>query len=259
MAEELQEESLMDSVKIEEVTTEEENNTEEKNPMAHAEAKTDELSPEEIEDLERPDFIPEKFWDAKEGPDLEALSKSYIDLEKKFSQGKHKVPEKYDTSAFEDSNIDADDPVMKVYTDWAKDAKISQANFESLVQKVADLNGGSEDTTISVQEEKQKLGPNADEIIKSNAEWGRGLVRNGVLSETDYEQLTVLGGTAEGHLTMRKLRTLAGEKDIPIKSTPMLGDETPEDLHEMVQSEKYHNDPAYRKSVEKKFQKMFNG
>lgn len=255
--EEKKEESLMDSVKVDDVSTEEENNAEEKNPMPHTEAKTDEIKP--VEDLEKPDWMPKKFWDAKDGPDVESLSKSYADLEKKFSQGKHKVPEKYDTSAFEDSNIADDDPVMKVYTDWAKEAKISQANFESLVQKVADLNGPVEDTAISVQEEKQKLGVNADEIIKSNAEWGQRLVRDGVLSETDYEQLTVLGGTAEGHLTMRKLRTLAGEKDIPIQSQPILGDETPEDLHTMVQSEKYHNDPAYRKSVEKKFEKMFNG
>ena len=89
--------------------------------------------------------------------------------------------------------------------------------------------------------------------------WGRSLVRDGVFSENDYEQLTVLGGTAEGQLTIRKLRTLAGEKDIPIQSAPILGEETPEDLHNLVQSEKYHNDPIFRKEVEKKFEKMFNG
>ena len=256
---EQQEENLMESVKVEEVSTEEENNAEEKNPMAHLETKEDELKPEKIEDLEKPDWMPKKFWDNKEGPDVESLSKSYADLEKKFSQGKHKVPEKYDLSAFEDANIAEDDPVMKVYTDWAKEAKISQAHFETLVQKVADLNGPVEDTTVSVQEEKQKLGTNADEIISSNVNWGRSLVRDGVFSENDYEQLTVLGGTAEGQLTIRKLRTLAGEKDIPIQSAPILGEETPEHLHNLVQSEKYHNDPIYRKEVEKKFEKMFNG
>ena len=80
-----------------------------------------------------------------------------------------------------------------------------------------------------------------------------------MFSENDYEQLTVLGGTAEGQLTIRKLRTLAGEKDIPIQSAPILGEETQEDLEAMVGTEKYHNDPIYRRDVEKKFEKMFNG
>lgn len=249
--------SLMDTAKIEEKTTEEEANEVEKNPLPHLEKKTDDLKPEEIEDLTKPDWMPQKFWDDKEGPDVENLSKSYTDLEKKFSQGKHKVPEKYDTAVLDEAGFSKDDPVVKAYTEWAKEAKIPQAHFESLAKNIIEINGDAVSEEVSIEEEKAKLGPNSDEIINSNANWGRGLVRDGVFSEDDYEQLTVLGGTAEGQMTIRKLRTLSGEKDIPIRSQPTLGDETPEDLSDMVMSEKYHDDPVYRREVEKKFEKMY--
>tara|TARA_R100000458_G_scaffold56669_1_gene61837 strand:+ start:6185 stop:6976 length:792 start_codon:yes stop_codon:yes gene_type:complete len=248
---------LMETAKIEEPSTQEQAQQAEENPIPHVEAKTDEIKPEEVEDLEKPDWMPQKFWDAKEGPDVESLSKSYTDLEKKFSQGKHKVPEKYDTAVLDDAGYSKDDPVVKAYTEWAKDAKISQEHFESLSKKITEISGQAQDEEISIQEEKQKLGSNADEIINSNANWGRSLVRDGVFSENDYEQLTVLGGTAEGQMTIRKLRTLAGEKDIPIESQPIIGEETPEDLHAMVGTEKYKSDPIYRREVEKKFEKMF--
>lgn len=56
----------------------------------------------EDEEMEfvRPDWYPEKFWNEDDGPDLENLVKSYSELQKKFSQGKHKAPEEYDESVF---------------------------------------------------------------------------------------------------------------------------------------------------------------
>ena len=57
---------------------------------------------EEVE-FSRPDWYPEKFWNDDDGPDLENLVKSYSELQKKFSQGKHKAPEAYDDSLFKDA------------------------------------------------------------------------------------------------------------------------------------------------------------
>ena len=53
------------------------------------------ISTTEEEDVvyEKPDNFPDKFWDDKDGPDIEALVKSYGEMEKNFSQGKHKAPE----------------------------------------------------------------------------------------------------------------------------------------------------------------------
>ena len=62
----------------------------------------------EQEDIafERPDWYPDKFWDESDGPDLENLVKSYNELQKKFSQGQHKVPDEYDQSIFTEIDLD---------------------------------------------------------------------------------------------------------------------------------------------------------
>ena len=57
-------------------------------------------SEDEETEFVRPDWYPEKFWNEEEGPDLENLVKSYNELQKKFSQGKHKAPEEYDGAVF---------------------------------------------------------------------------------------------------------------------------------------------------------------
>ena len=45
------------------------------------------------EPLERPDWWPENFWKSDEdAPDLEGIAKSWMDLRKQISQGKHKAP-----------------------------------------------------------------------------------------------------------------------------------------------------------------------
>ena len=58
-------------------------------------------------EYERPDDFPVKFWDEKEGPDIENLVKSYNNLEKKLSEGRPKAPDEYDITALE--GVDAED------------------------------------------------------------------------------------------------------------------------------------------------------
>src|SRR5512137_585027 len=67
--------------------------------------------PEDDSPLERPDWWPENFWKKDDSePDLEAIAKSWTDLRKQISQGKHKAPEdgNYDFSAF--GSTPEDDP-----------------------------------------------------------------------------------------------------------------------------------------------------
>ena len=39
-------------------------------------------------EFERPDYFPEKFWDKKDGPDVEGIAKGYTELEKAFHKKK---------------------------------------------------------------------------------------------------------------------------------------------------------------------------
>jgi hypothetical protein len=217
------------------------------------------VAPEEDEPLERPDWWPENFWKKDNSePDLEGIAKSWMDLRKQISQGKHKPPEdgKYDTSVFGDTP--EDDPVRNHVVGWAKEYGISQAAFDKLVGDVVAM-GGDQQVQMqrSVAEEKAALGPNADAIINGMTDWARGLVRKGIWGKDDFEEFKVMGGTAKGILALSKLRETYEGTRIPKESVPIEGAPSKDELYAMVGDPKYQTDPAYRAKVEKLFLQNF--
>ena len=250
MAEEVKDETqgLMAEHKSEET----ESDTQE---MVHKEPA---VEPDEVE-FTRPEYLPEEYWDADSGPKIEALmgefnktKKSYSELRTKMSRGEHKPPEVYETKDLGD--FQADDPLLSVYKDWAKENMISQEAFNKLGQKFVEIqNSQVNDAQINIETEKAALGKNADEIIKSNVQWGRGLVSKGVFTEDDYSELEVLGGTAAGQRLLQKVRGLMGEKEIPVAAVSGQAYDRSE-LFALVQDPRYQTDVKYRKSVERTFQ-----
>jgi hypothetical protein len=203
-------------------------------------------------EYERPDDFPTKFWDEKEGPDIENLVKSYNNLEKKLSEGRPKAPDEYDVSALE--NIDPEDPLLVKYTAWAKENGISQEAFVNLANELVDVGYQTEkEAKLDMEKERALLGENANEIIQSNINWGKGLVSKGVFTEEDYAELEVLGGTANGTRVIQKLRQMQGEKDIPIVA--IAGNQMDkEELFARVADPRYQSDPAFRRQTEKMFE-----
>jgi len=217
------------------------------------------VAPEEDGPLERPDWWPENFWKKDNSePDLEGIAKSWMDLRKQISQGKHKPPEdgKYDTSVFGDTP--EDDPVRNHVVGWAKEYGISQAAFDKLVGDVVAM-GGDQQVQMqrTIAEEKAALGPNADVIINGMTDWARGLVRKGIWGKDDFEEFKVMGGTAKGILALSKLRETYEGTRIPKESVPIEGAPSKDELYAMVGDPKYKSDPAYRAKVEKLFQQNF--
>lgn len=217
------------------------------------------VAPEEDEPLERPDWWPENFWKKDNSePDLEGIAKSWMDLRKQISQGKHKPPEdgKYDTSVFGD--IPEDDPVRSHVVGWAKEYGISQAAFDKLVGDVVSM-GGDQQVQMqrTIAQEKAALGPNADAIINGMTDWARGLVRKGIWGKDDFEEFKVMGGTAKGILALSKLRETYEGTRIPKESVPIEGAPSKDELYAMVGDPKYQTDPAYRAKVEKLFLQNF--
>jgi hypothetical protein len=208
--------------------------------------------------LERPDWWPENFWKKDESePDLEAIAKSWTDLRKQISQGKHKAPEdgNYDWSVFGDTP--EDDPVRQHVQSWAKENGISQAALDNLVGKVFELsNTSQENFKVSAAREKAELGPNADSIIKGMVDWAGGLVNKGIWGKDDFEEFKIMGGTAKGIKALMKLRE-SYEGRIPAQSSPIDGNPSKEELYSMVADPKYKTDPAYRQKVERMFQAQF--
>lgn len=206
----------------------------------------------ETTEPERPEWLPEKF---NTGEDL---AKSYIDLEKKFSQGKHKVPDQYDDTILKNAGVPDDDELANFTKSWAKENGVSQAGFEELVSRFTELAGAeAEAAEISYQEEYEKLGKNADVIIKEASDFAQNLIRKGVLSETDLEEYKVMCGTAEGLRVMRKIRGFLGDKPIPVNIEPVSGLPSKEELMAMVGSPQYQTDPAYRMKIEKLFEQVY--
>jgi hypothetical protein len=249
---ESQEAGLLDGATIAEEGQQE---TVAKQEMSH-------LQPQEEDDgpLERPDWWPENFWKKDDSsPDLEGIAKSWMDLRKQISQGKHKPPAdgKYDTSAFGDTPDD--DPIRSHVMSWAQEYGVSQAALDSLVGAVVAMQGESvQQERMSVEQERRALGPNADAMIRSATDWASGLVRKGIFSKDDFEEFKYAAGTAKGLKMMLKLRESYENIKIPTQSVPVEGAASKDELYQMVGDPKYQTDPAYRAKVEKMFQQHFS-
>lgn len=208
--------------------------------------------------LERPDWWPENFWKKDEAePDLQAMAKSWTDLRKQISQGKHKAPTdgNYDLSAF--GEVPDEDPVKSHVVTWAKEYGVSQTALDALVSKVVEMNANSAQTAeVNVAQEKKALGPNADARIKNVVQWGASLVQKGVWGKDDFEEFKIMGGTAKGISALEKVRA-AYEGRVPTESAPVDGAPSKDELYAMVGDPKYQTDPAYRQKVERMFQASF--
>jgi len=209
--------------------------------------------------LERPDFWPEKFWNKDDqAPDLEGISKSYVELEKKFRAGGHKPPEngEYDIGGL---GLKGDDPVVKSYVGWAQKYGISQQAFEDLAREVTGIGANNvAETRQSMADELEALGPNAKAIVTDMAQWGRGMVNKGIWSADEFTEFTRWGDTAKGIKALQKLRqTYEGRVPTESLKTDAAGSMSKEELDAMVANPEYKTNPSYRLKVEKLFEKMY--
>jgi len=199
--------------------------------------------------LERPDYYPEKFWD-EDGPDVEKLAKSYAELEKQFKQGKHKAPEEYDLSSLEDAGLYAEDDVMDIYKDWAKDNGISQKAFEDLAQAVlSTAKEGQEEMAVNHQEEMNKLGERAQEKIQM----AERLLLKAPLSNNEREAMAHSLNNADAINAFLKYHQAITNENIPIQSAPSAPEITREDLESAIADPRWQSDPAWRSKIERQW------
>ena len=245
MAEEMAEEMAADAPMI---NVSEPEATQEDAPVAvydepEAEASSDDAP------LERPEYYPAKFWD-EDGPDVEKLAKSYAELEKKFKAGKHKAPEQYDVSALSDQGLDADDPTVSVYQDWAKENGISQGAFEDLAGRVLAL---SKDEQESVQydqrAEMEKLGTNASEKIQMTER----ILTKAPLNNSEREAIAYSLNNADAINAFLKYHQSITNENIPIKPAIQQESMTKDDLQVAIADPRWQTDAAWRGKMEKQW------
>jgi hypothetical protein len=209
---------------------------------------------------EKPEWLEDKFWD-KENSQIktEDLNKSFSELQKQFSMGKHKAPKEYDLEVLEDVDVDNDE-LSQFFLDWSNKYKPTQGAFNELVDKFKELSVAQEqEDSIDVAAEKQQLGPNADQIVKGTVTWMQGLVAKGIWSETDFEEGKIFTATADGINAINKIRQYYGEQTIPTAPTDVDGQPSREELFALVADPKYKTDPGFRAKVEKQFERAFPG
>ena len=218
-------------------------------------------APEEDEKLERPDFWPENFWSEEDGPDVEALAKSYSELRTKFSQGQHKAPKdgKYNLDTFKAANVPDDDPVLVSYLATAKELGLSQDAFERIAKSYLDnVSGAMEQMQVSREAELKKLGNKADEIIKANNQW-LGKLGRSILNEAELNAVAQASTSAAFVSALNKIRQASGEMAIPTSGMVEEQGVSKDDLYAMVGDPRYGKDMAFTRKVEKMFAQAIPG
>ena len=221
-----------------------------------------EAKTEEVEKLERPEWLPEKFWNEEDGPELEKMAKSYDELQKQFSQGKHKAPDNYDTAIVEEQGFETNDPIVESTVEWAKKYNINQAAFDELVGTVASMSADNQkNAERSYEEELASLGPNGNAIIKSNIDWSDGLERKGIISAEEREYFNDIGGNAIGQRIMQKLRGMTGDMSkIPLADVAEAGVSEADfkaETQSMMADPRYGSDPKFTREVEERFTRRY--
>lgn len=221
----------------------------------------EEQSSDDKDEYVRPEYFPEKFWDDKEGPNIEALVKSYNEIQKKFSQGGHKAPKEYNVEFLQNENIDVkNDPLVQKYTDWAKKYGITQDAYEDLARNFMETNADFvQRSQADIAEQKKLLGNKAEERINSVMKFGDTLKSRGVFSDAELAEFEVMAGTGLGIKVIEKMRSYYGEQPIaPVTVTDDLG-YSKDEIKAMVGDPRYVTDTAFRLKVEKLFEKAFPG
>ena len=219
-------------------------------PIAiHEQPKEEAAATDDAEALERPDYYPEKFWN-DDGPDVEKLAKSYAELEKKFKSGKHKAPEQYDVSGLSDQGLDADDPTVAVYQDWAKENGISQDAFEDLAGRVLGLSQQEQESVeINQRNEIQKLGKNAQEKIQMVE---RSLMKAS-LTNSERDSLAQSLNNADSINAFVKYHQSLTNENIPITPAVNQPDMTRADLEVAIADPRWKTDAPWRTKIEKQW------
>ena len=114
---------------------------------------------------------------------------------------------------------------------------------------------------LDLQREREALGPNADEILKSNINWADALQRKGVISEEERAELNIWGGSAVGQRLMQKVRSMTGDMSkIPVADVADAGvseDDFKRSMQSKMADPRYGNDMAYTRGIEKEFEKRY--
>jgi hypothetical protein len=199
---------------------------------------------------QRPEDVPEAFWDAEKGAIRpEALMKSWRDLRKQISRGEHKPPAAADAYALPaveglpQDFLGTDDPLLHSIREAALKAGLTVPQFQAIARPfLAELAKRLQDNAeppapdpaaleAARQAEIAKLGPQGERVRRQVEAYLDGLTTRGVL--TKEERNSLYAPNAAAVRAFHKLMELTGEKPIPVDALDA-GQASQPDLQRML-------------------------
>lgn len=217
---------------------------------------------------DRPEHVPEKFWDAESGQvKTDSVLESYTQLEKRFGAFTG-APEEYEFSLSQELSeqgieLSADDPLIEQFKEMAKESNMSAEMANKLVNmyvegQYANSLGGEEAEQARIAEEMKQLGDKAEMRINNISRWA-----DANLSEEVREGLLEATTTAKGVMAVERLIAMT-------RNAPMGNDDVTAPAgksHDELRSMRFakddrgnlrmQTDPEYRKLVEAEYAKAF--
>ena len=238
-----------------------------------AEEVTQSTENQETKTVEKPEYVPDKFWNKDLNEiNVEELSSSYNSLEKKLGartdelskqvrediekEKRAKVPENYEIAKPEleegvDVDINADMPLLQWWQKTAKDNGLTQEQFNEGINAFVN---NEVSALPSVEEEKKSLGDNATARIEAAELWSK---KN--LSTDAYETMSKIASSANGVKLIEEIMKLNKDAPIPTTETAIEAAPSLNDLRSMMQDKRYwlDKDPAYITKVSNLYEKYY--
>ena len=225
-------------------------------------------------EVSKPDYVQDKFSDSdSKQVNIETLSSSYNTLESKLGSRTEdltkqirtdleveklkNVPESYKLNVPEMENtklsVTAEMPIVKWWGETAKDAGLSQEQYDSGVKAFVD---NAVANLPNPDLEKQKLGDNGKERVEAASMWSKKH-----LSPDGYSTISDLAGTAGGVKVIEELMKLTKDTNMPTSQTQVDASATADDLKSMLNDPRYWDsgkrDPSYVRRVTELYEKAF--
>lgn len=227
--------------------------------VPHLEGETEATGDDEIDWGDKPEWMPDQFWDPKDGPDLESMAKSYQELRAKMSAGKHKAPKDgaYDIASLKDHGVSDDDPLLNDFKGFAAENGLSQEQFDQVTQIYMQHMGEMMDNIETSREsEMAKLGPKGEKIIGGLNQWLTKLGNSGALSYDEVDALASAMDRADRVKALQKIRESYGERSIPDVTVQEGTGYSKEELQSMMDDPRYGKDMAFTNDIQNKWYKL---
>ncbi len=235
------------------------------------------IATEAPSEANKPEYVQDKFWDeTTKQVNIENLASSYNSLESKLgsrtedltkqirtdleAEKLKNVPENYSLNVPElesnvDLKIDKEMPIVQWWDKTAKDAGLSQDQYDSGVKAFVD---NALANIPNPQVETQKLGDAGRERIEAADMWSKKH-----LSPEGYNTIANLASTADGVKVVEELMKLNKDSNMPTSNTQVDAQATQDDLKAMLNDPRYWDsnkrDPGYVKRVTELYEKAYKG